>query len=126
MPQDRTVDAYVASLSGWQADVVRDLRQLVRSAAPSAAESIKWAQPVYEVNGPFCYIRAFKSHVNLGFWRGAELEDPEELIQTGGEKMGHVKITSPDAVKPAAFTQLVKSAVALNFTKGDPTKKATK
>ena len=126
MPQDRTVDGYVAGLTGWQAEVVQQLRQLVREAAPAATESIKWAQPVYEVNGPFCYIRAFKSHVNLGFWRGAELADPEHLIQTGGEKMGHVRVADPGDVKPDAFKDLVRAAVQLNLVKGDPTKRTTK
>jgi len=35
------------------------LRQIVGSAAPKAKESVKWAQPVYEDNGPFAHIRTF-------------------------------------------------------------------
>jgi hypothetical protein len=122
--RDRTVDAYVAALSGWQAGVDRELRRLVREAAPEATESIKWAQPVYEVNGPVCYLRAFKHHVNLGFWRGAELPDPHGVIRSGGEKMGHVRLTGPDDVRPEAIRELVRAAVRLNLTRGDPTRRA--
>jgi hypothetical protein len=125
-PRDRTVDAYVAALSGWQAETVQQLRRLVREAAPEAEESIKWAQPVYEVNGPVCYLRAFKHHVNLGFWRGAELPDPGRLIRAGGAKMGHVTLTGPADVEPDALRDLIRAAVQLNLTKGDPTRPAPK
>ena len=89
---------------------------------PDAAASIKWSQPVFEQNGPFCYVRAFKNHVNFGFWRGAELPDPEGLLQGDGEKMRHIKLSSTDDVAPDAFAALVRSAVELNEKKGDPTK----
>ena len=61
----KTVDEYIAGLGDWQADVVAKLRALILEAAPGAKESIKWAQPVYEKNGPFCHIKAFKNSVNL-------------------------------------------------------------
>jgi hypothetical protein len=74
---DKTVDGYIAGLEGWQAEIVSALRQLILDAAPDATESIKWSQPVYEDNGPFCHIKVFKNNVNFGFWRGAELPDPK-------------------------------------------------
>jgi len=89
---------------------------------PAAAGSIKWAQPVFEDHGPFCYVRAFASHVNFGFWRGADLPDPEGRLHGGGKRMAHVKITELDDIDAAAFTKLVEAAVELNRTEGDPTK----
>jgi len=68
MTSDRTVDAYVERLPADQQRIVGALRQLIKSAAPSASESIKWAQPVYEAHGPFAYIKAHRAHVTLGFW----------------------------------------------------------
>jgi len=82
----KTVDEYIAGLDGWRADAVTQLREIVREAAPEASEAVKWAQPVYESNGPFCYIKAFKNHVNIGFWRGVDLDDPHVLLQGDGEK----------------------------------------
>lgn len=65
-----TIDAYLKKLPVEHKRIVSALLALVGDAAPKAKLSIKWAQPVFEQNGPFCYVRAFKSHVNLGFWRG--------------------------------------------------------
>ncbi|HUH04119.1 MAG TPA: DUF1801 domain-containing protein [Kofleriaceae bacterium] len=116
----QTVDAYVAGLGEWQGEVVTKVRELVRSAAPRATESIKWAQPVYESNGPFAYIKAFSGHVNLGFWRGADLPDPKHLLQGTGGKMRHVKLTGVDDIDTTALTRMVKAAVALNAKHGNP------
>ena len=62
----KTVDAYIAGLEDWQAEIVSGVRQVLNEAAPDADEAIKWAQPVYSSNGPFAYIKAFKNSVNFG------------------------------------------------------------
>ena len=119
---EKTVDGYIAQLEGWKAEVVSKVRAIVRTTAPEAKESIKWAQPVYETNGPFCYIKAFKSSVNFGFWRGVDIDDPHDLLQGTGDKMRHFKLAGLDDIKEDIFSDYVKQAVQLNLEKGDPTK----
>ncbi len=119
---DKTIEGYVAALDGWRADVVQRLVSLVGKTAPDATSSIKWAQPVFEDHGPFAYVRAFSKHVNLGFWRGAELMDLDARLHSGGKKMAHIKITEADGVDEKAFAPLISAAVQLNRTHGDPTK----
>ena len=119
---EKSVDAYVAGLEKWQAETVSAVREIILEIAPDAKESIKWAQPVYEVNGPFCYIKAFKKSVNFGFWRGIDLDDPNGLLQGTGDKMRHVKLSGVDEVDSEPFSQYVLQAVELNRAKGDPTK----
>jgi len=119
---DKTVDGYISGLDGWQRDVAAQLRQIVREAAPEAKESIKWAQPVYESHGPFCYIKAFENAVNIGFWRGVDLKDPGGLLQGSGVKMRHVKLTEADVIQADALADFVRQAIRLNQVKGDPTK----
>jgi hypothetical protein len=118
----KTVDAYIAQLEIWQAEIVSEVRKIVLAAVPKAEEAIKWAQPVYSVNGPFAYIKALKSSVNFGFWRGVDIDDPGGLLQGSGEKMRHEKLSNLDDVVQGAFTDFVKQAVSLNLSKGDPTK----
>jgi hypothetical protein len=119
---EKTVDAYIAQIEGWQAEIVSKVRMIILEAAPEADESIKWAQPVYETNGPFAYIKAFKNSVNFGFWRGVDIHDQHGLLQGTGEKMRHVKLVNPEDIDDEAFTDFVHQAVKLNLTKGDPTK----
>lgn len=117
------MDEYVGGAEGWRGEALATLRQLVREAAPEAEEAIKWGQPVYSQNGPVCYLRAFDNHVNLGFWRGTELQAPEGLLAGEGQKMAHVSFSSGEDINPELVTDLVKQAVELNQSLGDPTAK---
>jgi hypothetical protein len=118
------VDDYVANkLNADQAEIVNSLREIVRAAAPKAAESIKWGQPVYEENGSFAYIKPSKSHITFGFWRGAELADPNGMLVGEGDRMKHVKIASMKDIQKKQLQTSVKEALKLNREKGDPTKR---
>lgn len=118
-----TVDQYVASLSPAQAALVNALRAVVKKAAPKATESFKWAQPVYELNGPMIWMRAFREHVNLGFWRGAEFDDPRRLLEGTGSRMRHLKFSTVKDIKPTVLSGFIRQAVKLNQLEGDPTRR---
>jgi hypothetical protein len=117
-----TIGDYVKGLGDWRGQVVREIDALVRKAAPNATGSIKWAQPVYEQEGPFAYVKAFSKSVNFGFWRGVDLSDPNGLLEGTGDRMRHVQIRTPEDVDKEQFAAWVKEAVTLNTAKGDPTK----
>ncbi|KYK31625.1 MAG: hypothetical protein AYK22_02100 [Thermoplasmatales archaeon SG8-52-3] len=84
---------------------------------------IKWSQPVYEdENGPFCFIKAHKNHVNIGFWRGAVMKDPKKLLEGDGVKMRHIKLTQDSIINKKDISDFVKQGLFLNKKLGDPTK----
>lgn len=118
----KTVDGYISDLEESKSKIVSMLRKIILEAAPEAKESIKWAQPVYESNGPFAYIKAFNTNVNFGFWRGIDIADPKGLLKGSGIKMRHVNITSLDNIDEGAFVDFIHQAIELNKIKGDPTK----
>jgi len=55
----------------------------------------------------FAYIGVFKSHVNVGFFRGAELTDPSRLLEGTGKLMRHVKLRPGRELDEAALTGLI-------------------
>ncbi len=118
----KTVDEYVAGLEDWQAEIVSGVRRIILEAAPEVTEAVKWAQPVYESNGPFAYIKAFPNNVNFGFWRGIDITDPDGFLQGTGKKMRHIKLSGLDAIHVETFKGFVQEAIKLNEVKGDPTK----
>jgi len=119
----KTIEGYIGGLPQTQQKIVSSLVNLVREAAPRSSSSIKWAQPVFEENGPFCYIRAYRNHVNLGFWRGVDISSGKGFLQSEGKKMAHAKIVVLKDIKKPLFQEWVKEAVRLNQLNGDPTKK---
>lgn len=118
-----TVDDYARDLTGWKKEVVEKLRKIVKEVAPNATESIRWGQPVFELNGPFAWIKAFTKHVGYGFWRGTELPDPARVLEGDGDRMRHVKIHAPISIPFEALRQLIRDAIEANLAKGDPTKR---
>ena len=120
----KTIEDYAKGLPPAQGRVVSSLVELVREAAPDSIGSIKWAQPVFEQNGPFCYIRAFKNHVTFGFWRGVDISSGKGTLESGGKKMAHVKVRSEREIDRGLFKRMVNEAVELNRTNGDPTKRS--
>lgn len=123
MQQATAVDAYIAGFPGWRGESAAAARDTILAVVPDARVSIKWSQPVFESNGPFAYIKVFRSTVNVGFWRGAELDDPDGLLSGDGDRMRHLKLTGPGQLDTDRLAAWVGAAVALNATKGDPTKR---
>ncbi len=58
----------------------------------------------------FAYVNVFKAHVNVGFFRGAALEDPAGLLQGTGKTMRHVKLRPGEPVQELALRTLIQSA----------------
>src|SRR5438105_4947536 len=40
------------------------------------------------------YIGVYTKHINLGFYWGARMVDPEGVLEGGGKQLRHIKITS--------------------------------
>ncbi len=58
----------------------------------------------------YVYIMPHTKWVNLGFYRGAHLADPDSLLEGTGAKMRHIKITSVDGCERAAVRDLIRAA----------------
>src|SRR3989304_5751058 len=121
MNGQKTVDEYIAAFDDWRTDAMRRLREVVKEGAPHSAVGIKWAQPVWEWNGPMIWMKAYPKHVDIGFWRGTEMDDPKKVLTGDGERMRHIKITSVEEIPADALRELVRQAVRLNTAKGNPT-----
>jgi hypothetical protein len=59
----------------------------------------------------FIHIATYARHVNLGFDRGTELDDPEKLLQGTGKLIRHVRLSSVNDLKREAVTHLIRGAV---------------
>jgi hypothetical protein len=97
--------------------LARQARALVRAVYPPVVEVLWPRQGIagYGV-GPkkmseqFCYIAVFKNHLNLGFYYGAELPDPQGLLEGTGQPMRHVKVSRPEQLADPDLRALVEAA----------------
>ena len=79
-----------------------DVRELLHDGHPTACLG----------DAAFGYTNAFTAHVNVGVFRGAELEDPDGLLEGSGKFMRHVKIRPETGVDEKALTELIHRAYA--------------
>ena len=77
-----------------------DVRELMHDGCPVACVE----------DAPFGYVNTFKSHVNVGFFRGAALKDPAGLLEGSGKRMRHVKLKAGTELSAAALRELVDAA----------------
>lgn len=58
----------------------------------------------------FAYVNAFKAHVNVGFFRGADLSDSAKLLIGTGKFMRHVRLEPGHDIDIKALERLVVAA----------------
>ena len=77
-----------------------DVRELLHDGWPTACVE----------DAAFAYTSVHAAHVNLGFYRGAELPDPAGLLHGGGKRMRHVKLMPGDEIDEDALKTLIEAA----------------
>ena len=79
-----------------------DVRELMHDGSPTACVG----------DAPFAYVNVFRAHANVGFFYGAELEDPMGLLEGSGKRMRHVKLRPGVELDSAALEALIDAAYA--------------
>jgi hypothetical protein len=77
-----------------------DVRELLHDGCPTAC--------VEDV--AFAYVNSFRSHINVGFYYGAQLDDPAGLLQGSGKRMRHVKLLPGEKIDSDALRALIEAA----------------
>jgi hypothetical protein len=120
---------YLDRCPGELCDLILELRELVQQAAPQVHEAIKFNslcyykpnQPYGVIGGNVCMIgvrgdRVRGDYVYLSFIHGAFLPDPDGLLHGTAKAKRHIEIRSPADIRRAAFTRLIRAAVAYTPT----------
>ena len=113
VPRDPAVEVWIDEHPGELGAIARrwfevmrargaDVRELVHDGAPTACVG----------DAAFGYVNAYRAHVNVGFFRGAELADPIGLLEGSGRFMRHVKLGPGRDVDAAALAALIDIAYA--------------
>ena len=122
----------IADLADWRGKTLGRMRNLIKKAVPDVVEEWKWAKattpgtPVWSHGGMICTGESYKNAVKLTFAKGADLKDPARLFNSSldGNVRRAIDIHEGEEVDEAAFTALVRQAVALNSAgKSKPSKK---
>lgn len=109
-----SVDAYFERLDREKASapLARAVRGWTRQRAPHLTEDMAWGYPCYSGEDRVCSIVPHKAHINLQFFRGAELA-AHVRVEGSGKALRHVKIYSPDDLDDG-LAVILAEAIALD------------
>ena len=109
----------LATASATLRPLCEHLRAIVHELHPECVEVVWPRQRIASFGvGPkkmtehYCYLQVHAAHVNLGFYRGAELPDREHLLEGTGKALRHAKLVDLQAAKRAPVLQLLRAAIA--------------
>jgi hypothetical protein len=112
------VDRLLAEHTPELQAIERALRSTIRTAFPDAIEQVDFGNKLIafgrsmKIRGLLFAIIAHKTHVNLQLADGANLPDPDGLIEGTGKRIRHVKIRSVEAASSAAVVAIVHAQLA--------------
>lgn len=109
--RDPAVDAWLDEGAAELQAIARTWFAHMRKCGDDVLELVHDGCPVACVeDAPFAYVDSFTSHVNVGFFRGAELSDPAGLLEGSGTRMRHVKVRRDAKANSAALRALIVAA----------------
>ena len=120
--RDPAIDQWMDDQPDDLGAIARGWFAVMRGCGGDVRETMHDDQPTACVgDAAFAYVDAFTAHVNVGFFRGAALDDPSGLLEGRGKSMRHVKLRPGRAVDEAALMKLIEQAYADIKTRlGDP------
>ena len=111
--RDPAIDAWLKQQPGELGAIAREWFAVMRRCGDEARELFHDGCPVACLgDAPFGYVNVFTSHVNVGFFQGAALPDPDRVLQGSGKRMRHVKLRPGSAIDDAILRQLIETAYA--------------
>ncbi|MBO9728436.1 MAG: DUF1801 domain-containing protein [Chitinophaga sp.] len=122
MTNATTVDEYIAGFPPDIQQVLEEVRNTVKKAAPQATEGIGYGMPAYKQNGPLVYFAAYPHHI--GFYpipSGMETFKAELSKYKTGK--GSVQFPLDQPMPLALITKMVKFRAKENDAKTATKKK---
>jgi hypothetical protein len=119
----KLIDERIRELGDWRGETLGKVRGIIKDAEPDIVEAWKWVKatspgtPVWSRNGDICTGETYKNVVKLTFFKGAALNDPSGLFNSGleGKVRRAIDIKEGESINEGALKSLVREAVALNL-----------
>lgn len=65
VPPPANINEYIAAASPSARPILREIRKVIRAAAPDAEETISYRMPAFRQNGILLYFAAFTNHIGV-------------------------------------------------------------
>ncbi len=111
LERDPAVNAWFEARPAEFVAIVRSWFDQMRALGADVRECIHDGCPVACVeDAPFAYVNIFSAHAAVGFFHGASLADPADILQGAGRYMRHVKLRVGHPIDRTALEALLGAA----------------
>ncbi|MFZ0544862.1 MAG: DUF1801 domain-containing protein [Candidatus Promineifilaceae bacterium] len=100
----------VAALSRRAQTLIEEVMPDVVKVAWPTQKIIGYGVGPKKMSEQFCYIAILKERINLGFYYGADLPDPEQLLEGTGKALRHIKVSDLAQLENPAVLALISAA----------------
>lgn len=117
-----TIDDYIASFPRDVQALLEQIRQTIKTAAPTATETINYQMPTFVLQGNLVHFAAFKTHI--GFYptpTGIEKFQKELSVYKGAK--GSVQFPLDQPMPLTLISKIVKFRVKENLARATAKKK---
>jgi hypothetical protein len=105
------IDAWFEAHAGELGAIARHWFEVMRRCGDEVREILHDGCPVACLGDvPFAYVNVFTAHMNVGFFQGAGLKDPDGLLQGTGKFMRHVKVRAGREAHDDVLRKLIVAA----------------
>ena len=130
MSHQQEVERYLAEMLSDRprhvSELAIQLRRHIAKIAPNCSELLYHTYAVSNVftytgklGQAFIHIATYAEHVNLGFNQGAELNDPDSLLEGTGKLIRHIRVDDLKLVKQKNVKALIMSAIQSGIQTAD-------
>jgi uncharacterized protein YdhG (YjbR/CyaY superfamily) len=116
------IDEYIEAFPLNVQQIMQELRETIRKAAPQAEERISYQMPSFFLNGVLVYFAAYKNHI--GFYPTASgIANFKEELSVYKSSKGAVQFPIGKPLPMRLITKIVKFRVKENLEKAEAQKK---
>jgi hypothetical protein len=109
--RDPAIDAWMKQHTGELGTIAQQWFEVMRKCGDEVRELMHDGYPVACLgDAAFGYVNVLTAHVNVGFFQGATLPDPEGMLQGNGRFMRHVKLRPGADTNAAGLGNLIEAA----------------
>jgi hypothetical protein len=109
--RDPAIDRWMREHAGELGAIAHQWFEVMRACGDEVRELLHDGCPTACLgDAPFGYVNVFTAHVNVGFFHGAALPDPERLLEGTGKHMRHVKLKPGESTNAEALRTLIETA----------------
>jgi len=119
------INHYIENLPLFSKNICTELRNLIHQTETKVYEDWKWNIPIFSKKTMICGVAAFKNHVSLTFFHGANMSDKHKLFNNNcdAKNTRTIKFTSAKEINQTQLLDYLTEAFQKNETENFSTHK---